>query len=77
MTEDLAYAWRLLTLTVEEKDMVEPSSLQDSFSLVEYQGWFVAKLITERPFHKNAMFTMLRGVWMISKPFEVAVMYSN
>ncbi|XVF53315.1 hypothetical protein PTKIN_Ptkin05aG0089200 [Pterospermum kingtungense] len=60
MAKKLKGAWRLLTITDEEKDVIKTSSLQPSVDLGEEKGWLMAKLFIKRPFNREAMIGTFR-----------------
>ena len=55
MAEELKGIWRLLTITEEEKDNVKTEGLHGNEDLTAKKSWLVGKLLTNRPFNKDAM----------------------
>ncbi|XVF86145.1 hypothetical protein PTKIN_Ptkin18bG0016800 [Pterospermum kingtungense] len=76
MAEELEGVWRFLTITDEEKDAVETFGLQINSDPV-VKSWSMAKLLTKRPFNKEAMISAFKGVWRLAKEFEVSCLDSN
>ena len=77
MAEDLEGIWRLLNLTEDEQDSVVVDDKLKRGTQVDDQRWLVGKLLTRRPFNKDAMLRTFKVVWKISKEVEVYVLDSN
>ncbi|XVE62492.1 hypothetical protein DITRI_Ditri06bG0122100 [Diplodiscus trichospermus] len=77
MAEELKGVWRMLTLTEEERDQVDIDGLRAEDGITEKKPWLVGRLITRRPFNKEAMLGMMRAIWRISKEAEVNILDEN
>ncbi|XVF40683.1 hypothetical protein PTKIN_Ptkin01aG0134300 [Pterospermum kingtungense] len=77
MAKELAGIWHLLTITDEERDTVEVGGVWDSVDRPEEKSWLMAKLLTNRPFNKDAMLNTFRVVWSLARDFKVLVLETN
>ena len=77
MEEELEGIWKALKLTKEGKEMIGIEKDQETKEMEEGKSWLVEKLLTTRPFNKEAMLSTLKVVWKISRNAEVTVLDSN
>ena len=69
MAEELEGVWHFLSLTEDEKENVLADHEHNDRGC--NQKWLIGKLLTRRPFNKDAMLSMFKVVWRISKEAEV------
>ena len=77
MDTKLGGVWSALKLTEEEKEMVAVENDQDTRGAEEGKTWMVRKLLTSRPFSKDAMLGTQKVDWKISKEAMVTVLDAN
>ena len=61
----------------EEKETTETRCEQNTGNLDDGKTWLVGKLLTQKPFNKEAMMGTLKVVWRISKEAVVSILDSN
>ena len=77
MDTKLEGIWSLLKLTEEEKEMIATDSGEGTEGQDEGKSWMVGKLLTNRPFNKEAMLGTLKVVWRNSKEATITILDSN
>ena len=77
MDANLEGIWSSLKLTEDEKEMVVTDNDNDNSGKKEGRSSLVGKLLTQRPFNKDAMIGTLKVVWKVSKKVVVTVLDSN
>ena len=76
MMEEIG-VWRLIKLTEEKKDCIGVDCLQEACDDKEERNWLVSKLLTQRPFNKDALLGTMRIIWRLSRDAEVVIMDKN
>ncbi|XVF53919.1 hypothetical protein PTKIN_Ptkin05aG0138500 [Pterospermum kingtungense] len=77
MVEELEGAWNFLKLIEGERDTVETNGLKIQSNSNKERCWLMARLLTGRPFNKEAMIGTFRVVWRLAKKFDVSIIDSN
>ena len=77
MDTELEGIWNGFRLTEEEMETVETRCEQNMENLENGKTWLVGKLLTQRPFNKDAMLGTLKVVLRISKEAVVTILDSN
>ena len=77
MEDALEDVWRSLKLTEEERDCIGTDGFQGVTKDREEQRWLVAKLLTRRPFNKDALLGTMSVIWRLSKDAKVVIMDTN
>ena len=77
MEEDLKDVWRSLKLTEKERDCIGTGGFHGANEDIVKQKWLVAKLLTQRPFNKDALLATMRVIWRLSKDAEMVIMDTN
>ncbi|XVF88703.1 hypothetical protein PTKIN_Ptkin19aG0071600 [Pterospermum kingtungense] len=77
MEESLNVAWKLLTLTEEEEIDIVIDDYKELDENEQEKKWLVGKLLTTRPFNKEAMIGTLKVIWKLSREVEIIVLEEN
>jgi len=77
MAEELEGLWRHITLTADEQDLVIEDEATAAVSNTDEKLWMVGRLLTTRPFSKQAMMNTLKLVWKLAKEVTIMALEDN
>ncbi|XVF80457.1 hypothetical protein PTKIN_Ptkin15bG0075100 [Pterospermum kingtungense] len=77
MAESLNATWKLLTLIEEEEIDIVIDNYKELDENEQEKKWLVGKLLTTRPFNKEAMIGTLKVTWKLSREAKIIVLEVN
>ncbi|XVF58583.1 hypothetical protein PTKIN_Ptkin07bG0077600 [Pterospermum kingtungense] len=77
MEEELSDMWRSLSLTEDEEIDIEAEDSLENESTSGGRNWLVGKLVTSRPFNKEAMMGTMKAIWKLNREVEIMTLEEN
>ncbi|XVE52836.1 hypothetical protein DITRI_Ditri02bG0156200 [Diplodiscus trichospermus] len=77
MTDQLDDLWKFLRLTEDEEDDIKTTDTTEDSAAEEGKNWLVGKLLTTRPFNKDAMMATMKSISKLHREVEIAFLEDN
>ncbi|XVF48509.1 hypothetical protein PTKIN_Ptkin03bG0196300 [Pterospermum kingtungense] len=77
MAEELDVLWKVLRLTEDEEENIETADDTNESRLGKGKTWLIGKLLTTRPFNKDAMMATMKIIWKLSQEVEIVALEEN